>query len=374
MKTTRKILLAVTGLSPQIVTETLYALASRQVKPWIPDEVHIITTATGAENARLNLLLPEKGWFHRLCKDYNLPSIAFPQQNIHILRDSGKQPMEDIRTQEQNTLAADLITDILRKLTQSPDTELHVSIAGGRKTMGYYLGYALSLYGRPQDKLSHVLVSDPYETNRDFYYPTPYDHPIHVRRGDKETTVDARNAQVELADIPFVRLREGLPASLLKGHASFSQTVLAAQCGARPLELVLDLRQRTATAGGERLKLSPQGFVLLLWMARRRQNGAPPLRCTTKDDNIDAAREYLAVLRELYGEFSPEYERTEKALKNGMNSEWLSPAKKRLRDALVRALGENEAEHYAIQTLGKRADALFQLAIEPAHIKFLEEA
>ncbi|MGQ9830224.1 MAG: hypothetical protein ACUVQI_01170 [Thermochromatium sp.] len=54
---------------------------------------------------------------------------------------------------------------------------------------------------RFQDWLS---LSDPYETNRDFYYPMPYEHPIHSRRGDKEVTVDARNAHVDLADIPFV--------------------------------------------------------------------------------------------------------------------------------------------------------------------------
>ena len=73
----RRILLAVTGLTPQVVTETLYALACRAQSPWIPDEIHLITTATGAENARLNLLLPD-GWFHRLCSDYQLPEIRFP--------------------------------------------------------------------------------------------------------------------------------------------------------------------------------------------------------------------------------------------------------------------------------------------------------
>ncbi len=208
----RRILLAVTGLTPQVVTETLYALACRADSPWVPDEIHLITTATGAENARLNLLLPD-GWFHRLCADYHLPAIDFPVGNIHIASDADGRPLDDIRSQEENTQIADFITETVRTLTGDGDSnsELHVSIAGGRKTMGYYLGYALSLYGRPQDRLSHVLVSDPYETNRDFYYPTPYERPIHSKRGDKEITVDARNARVELADIPFVRLRDGLP-------------------------------------------------------------------------------------------------------------------------------------------------------------------
>jgi len=366
--TTRRILLAVTGLTPQVVTETLYALACRSKAPWIPDEIHLITTATGAENARLNLLLPG-GWFHRLCTDYQLPSIAFPLENIHILRAANGAPLNDIRTPEQNTLAADFITETMRRLTGASDSELHVSIAGGRKTMGYYLGYALSLYGRPQDRLSHVLVSDPFETNREFYYPTPYDHPIHSRRGDKEITVDARNARVELADIPFVRLRAGLPTELLQGDARFSQAVAAAQRGGREVSLVIDLAARKAAAGGEPLKLTPQNFTLLLWLARRRLGRREPIHCSVYDSNPDAAHEYLGVCREVYGENSAEFERLEIALKKGMDSTWFSPAKTRLHKALVRALGENGAAPYLIRQVGGRKEARFELSLDPACIR-----
>ena len=66
----RKILLAVTGLSPQIVTETLYALAVGQDTPWVPDEIHLITSCEGADRARLSLLDPGAGQFYALCRDY----------------------------------------------------------------------------------------------------------------------------------------------------------------------------------------------------------------------------------------------------------------------------------------------------------------
>ncbi|MDP2432344.1 MAG: CRISPR-associated ring nuclease Csm6 [Pseudomonadota bacterium] len=369
--TPRRILLAVTGLTPQVVTETLYALACRKESPWVPDEIHLITTATGAENARLNLLLPG-GWFHRLCADYQLPAIDFLVENIHILTDAAGRALDDIRTPEQNTLAADFITETVRRLTETADSELHVSIAGGRKTMGYYLGYALSLYGRLQDRLSHVLVSDPYETNREFYYPTPYDHPIHSRRGDKEITVDARNAQVDLADIPFVRLREGLPERLLTGTARFSQAVAAAQCSGREISLTFDLAAHTVTAGGEAVKLTPQNFTLLLWLARRRLASREPVHCRVYDSNRDAAHEYLALCRELFGAHGHETERAESGLKNGMDSTWFSPAKSRLNKALVKALGENGAQPYCIHPVGKRSDARFGLTLGPDHIRVQE--
>ena len=202
----RRVLLAVTGLSPQVVTETLYALAVIEEPRFVPTEIHLITTARGAERARLELLEGESGWFHRLCRDYGLPPIRFGAENIHTLPDEAGHPLPDIRSRAENTLAADFITAKVAELTQDDTAALHVSLAGGRKTMGYYLGYALSLYGREQDRLSHVLVSGRYENHPLFFYPTPYFHRIHAQP-DQEP-LDTSKAEVVLADIPFVRLRK----------------------------------------------------------------------------------------------------------------------------------------------------------------------
>jgi CRISPR-associated protein (TIGR02584 family) len=66
----RRVLLMVTGRSPQVVTETLYALCRDQDPPFVPTEVQVITTSEGAQDARLSLLLEDPGWFHRLCRDW----------------------------------------------------------------------------------------------------------------------------------------------------------------------------------------------------------------------------------------------------------------------------------------------------------------
>lgn len=363
----RRILLAVTGLTPQVVTETLYALACGREDAWIPTEIHLITTATGAENAWLNLLAGQ-AWFHRLVADYQLPDIHFPPENIHILHDARGEPLDDIRSPEQNTLAADFITEWVRRLTADKNSELHVSIAGGRKTMGYYLGYALSLYGRPQDRLSHVLVSEPFETNREFYYPTPYDHPIHGRQGAREITVNARQARVDLAEIPFVRLREGLPDELLSGQTCFSRAVAAAQCSGREPALVLHPATRQASAQGEALRLTPQNFALLYWMARRRQENQGPLHITSYAGNPEYAHEFLELCKALFGRHSTEYERTAAALHQGMDSNWFSPAKTRLEYKFIQALGKNAAQPYLIRNVGDRRNPRFELTLEPHHI------
>ncbi|HIE55737.1 MAG TPA: TIGR02584 family CRISPR-associated protein, partial [Chromatiaceae bacterium] len=232
-----RILLLVTGLSPQVVTETLYALAVNQETPWIPTQMHLITTLEGRKRAELALLSEDPGWFPRLLRDYDLPAIAFDTDHIHVLTDPAGQPLDDIRTPEDNERAADQITDLVRRFTSEAETAVHASIAGGRKTMGYYLGYALSLFGRPQDRLSHVLVSEPFESSWNFFYPTPYRQVIETPKGALADTWEAR---ITLAQIPFVRLREELPQRLLEGRASFSETVAAIQKAQQPPHLIIN--------------------------------------------------------------------------------------------------------------------------------------
>ncbi len=368
----RRILLAVTGLTPQVVTETLFALACRADSPWVPDEIHLITTASGAENARLNLLLPD-GWFHRLCADYQLPPIDFPVRNIHIVCDAEGRPLDDIRDQQENTQAADFITETVRSLTEGSDSELHVSIAGGRKTMGYYLGYALSLYGRPQDCLSHVLVSDVYETNRDFYYPTPYEHPIHSRRGDKEITVDAHKAKVELADIPFVRLREGLPERLCSGKAVFSRVVATANRGLDAPRLVLDVGKREVWADDEILDLSGTEFLLLLWLAERCARG----EAATDWSSEKMADEFLLTARQVLGNsMGSDYERIEEALDwrkvtTIKTAKYFEPHKSRIKSAIVATLGKQAAARYLIASTRENAIALNFLPLDPGQIEII---
>lgn len=244
----RRILLCVAGLSPQIVTETLYALTVIGEPRFVPTEIHLLTTAEGAERARLTLLSEEPGWFHRLRQDHGLPEIRFALDTLHILRAADGRPLNDIRELADNEAIADAITHQVRELTADPDSAVHASIAGGRKTMGFYLGYALSLFGRPQDRLSHVLVSSPFESNPNFFYPAPVARVIFAT-GPDQRPLDASAATVMLADIPFVRLRDGLHGALLRDGASFSEVVRQAQRNLAAPSLMLTLRAAGCAAG-----------------------------------------------------------------------------------------------------------------------------
>ena len=212
------------------------------------------------------LVVDKPGWFFRLCLDYEPPAIRFSNETIHVLKDDCGNPMEDIRSPADNRSAADGITGLIREFTADPDSALHVSIAGGRKTMGFFLGYALSLYGRPQDKLSHVLVSDPYEASIGFYYPTPTSRVLELPDG---RLADTSQAVVTLAEIPFVSLRHGLPEALLTGRATYNDTVEAARSALGPAELLIDLETRRVRAAGKVFSLPPAELALLSVFARR---------------------------------------------------------------------------------------------------------
>lgn len=336
--------------------------------PWIPTDIHVITTKAGADNARLNLLSDRKGWFHRLCSDYQLPPIRFDVRTIHVIKDRTGVALSDIRSQADNEDAADFICQIVRDLTANIDSELHVSIAGGRKTMGYYLGYALSLFGREQDRLSHVLVSAPFENSRQFYYPTPYEMPIDTRQGDKTLTLDARDAVVELADIPFVRLRHGQPVEILAGRAQFSQSVRAVQRAFAPPNLTIDLTQRRVQAGGDAISLPPAQIAFLAWFARRKVTGLPPL-LLDKRDSEHYAQAFLNEYGATQGPLG-NVEATERRLANGLDGDMFSETKSKLHRSLNARLGRAAAMNYQIKDTGSRGNKCFFLDLDAAKIHF----
>lgn len=366
----RRVLLAVSGLSPQIVTETIYALASDPCHgPFVPTEVHLITTREGAQRAELSLLSDDLGWFHRLCRDFHLPGIQFNRQHIHIIRDHNERGMDDIRTPEDNRAAADFITAQVRHFTADPQCALHVSIAGGRKTMGFFLGYALSLYGRDQDRLSHVLVSEPYENSFDFFYPTPYSRVLTVRSPQGERLVDAALAEVTLAEIPFVSLRHGLPQSLLAGHATFSEAVQAVRATLAAPMLLLDLARRRVVAGGVTVELPPAELALLAVFARRTQANQPPLPAPPKTGEADLAwaQRYLVEYKAITGCMA-DTDATLRALRNGMDGEYFSQRKSKLEKRLKAALGP-AADAYRVHDGGTRPRR-YGLTLSPDAVRF----
>ena len=373
----KRILLCVAGLSPQIVTETFYALATQ--KDFIPDEVHVITTTEGAQRIHLTLLEPDANeqHFRRLCEDLNVDpaNILFDDSTIHFIPASpaGATPqtgtisaawetppdatalhLGDIRDVADNEAAADTITAIVKMLTADSKTIIHASIAGGRKTMGFYLGYAMSLFGREQDHLSHVLVSAPFESHPQFYYPPR--KPI-VLRDREQRPIHTRDAKITLADIPFVRLRGHLDNRILGEGISYSETVRRTQRNVDPPRLRLDPANRTIYCGEKRIAMKPNLFAFYAWFARRLQAGNPGIHWIEDKAKEEYLEEYACVA----GEHGGRYDVAERSLKHGMTSDFFETKTAKLKKRLEYALGLEPARPYLPQNIGMKPKTRYRL-------------
>ncbi len=211
--TTKTVLLAVTGLSPAIVTETVWALA-QEGREHIPARVLFITTGTGARKIEEQLFTPQVA-LGGVCAWEALRSalgvgpdqlqaepvcvLAAPNPNTGRM-----EPLEDIKTPAQNSAAANLILERVRAYVENPELRLVASIAGGRKTMGALLHAAMTLLARETDRITHVLVSSPFESTPGFFFPAQPGGALADRSGGSH---DPATAVVHLADVPFVPLR-----------------------------------------------------------------------------------------------------------------------------------------------------------------------
>ncbi|MEQ1531591.1 MAG: CRISPR-associated ring nuclease Csm6, partial [Methylococcales bacterium] len=364
---TKTILLNVTGLTPQVVTETLYALHKQGYD--LPEQIHILTTTEGYQRAKLTLIT--EGWLARFYKDYQLPMPAFSEQHIHVLQDANGQDLADIRSQADNQAMADSITEWIRNFTTNSRTALHVSIAGGRKTMGFYAGYALSLYGRPQDKLSHVLVSADFESHPQFYYPTPYSQVIYGNDPTRKP-LDTQQADVILADIAFVRLRHGLDDALLQGKSSFSQSVAEAQQALGPAHLTINIKNRELIAHNKAIKLIPVDLAFYLWLLQRQSKHQAAPNCPSDGaPDTDYAQQYLEQYHRIHGNMGGA-DRTTETLQTGMSKAFFEQRKSRINKSIQLTLS-HAASPYLISPVGKRPRTCYQILLPAQQIQYLQE-
>jgi len=365
----RRTLLCVAGLFPQVVTETLYALAIAARDPFVPTEVFLVSTEEGVKRARLMLLSPDQAWFQRLCDDYQLDGVHFDSGSLITLQ-GPDGPLTDIRTETDNAAAADQITQLIADLTQDPTRALHVSIAGGRKTLGFYAGYALSLLGRPQDRLSHVLVNEPFEANANFFYPPPQSRVLIL---EKTRPVETSEARVELALIPFVRLRHGLPTGLVTGKVRFGEVVKLAEQEFGLPTLDIDIGQGRLLCAGRLIPMRPMSLAIYIVLAERARAQLHPMSAVDLDESefLDHVTEVYRRLRKL-DPWSPPLEQLRRRLQSRDRTQWFREHASRANEALLSALA-NSSEPYRIRMTGQRKGRRYGLDLPPERIDFAAE-
>ncbi|MGC8735488.1 MAG: CRISPR-associated ring nuclease Csm6, partial [Dissulfurimicrobium sp.] len=219
----KNILLAASGLSPQVITEALYALW-HQGRPI--SRLEIITTRTGKERILAGLFSPMDGKLLAFMQEFGIPEndIEFGPHLIHVLKDETGNELDDIITPKDNKILLQTCIDLAYQLTSDPDSAVFFLVAGGRKTMTSCLTLAAQIYGRPQDRIYHVLVTPEFEQCRDFWYPPKISKNIAVRNNNGiEYVINTKYAKIELISIPFISIRKHLDPKMLSHPISPSE-------------------------------------------------------------------------------------------------------------------------------------------------------
>jgi CRISPR-associated protein Csx14 len=271
----KTIFLAVCGLSPQVITETLFGLhqTGRTV-----EAIHIITTQRGKEKILATLLEPGAGYYFRYLHEYEkeIRSIDFGPPTIHTLTNEQGRELEDIRDETDNEQLLRMCLELTFRFTSDPTSAVYFSLAGGRKTMSSCLALAAQMYGRSQDRLFHVLVSPEFEGNPDFFYPPKNSHLIELRdeKGNpyyKET----RYAEINLVHLPFVSIRERLGREYLKKPLD-PATLMMSLVREDQTRLVINLLHKKVTYRGIELDMMPARLALYVFFAMKKKECSLP--------------------------------------------------------------------------------------------------
>jgi len=314
-------LLIATGKSPQVITETIFEIY--RLEDRVPRSVHVITTQVGRIFGEALLLgrdltdpttgkrvsEPEDRWTpfcRNVFGEEALGTRRFEQDPpidlTFYVPDVEGQPLPDIRRRGDDTRFGNTCYEQVEKLTREGQFDLIGSIAGGRKTMGAHVMTAFSVYARPDDRLTHVLVTDPeLEYDPSFFYP-PKGTP---RYGDL----------LDLVDVPFPRLRallesdliEGLPEDRrdLQGILDALEPHIASMRSVEQITLELhDHKAHLVFTGGQRgaelarCRLPPKAASTLVVFAEHRagHDAAVPAPHFVDNDEVETQRTAVAKL------------------------------------------------------------------------------
>ncbi len=219
----------VLGTSPAVVTETLFALEEQHDFRLGIHRIDLITTKSG--RARSEDVLKQQ--LRGLGDEHD---VKLTEVNWHVVSDEQGHQLDDLITDSDSQAAAELILKVIRQLCLDDMCQVFASLAGGRKTMSYFMGLAMSLCARNEDKLYHVLVPPQFEKfDSGFFYP---------RKGEE--------SPISLPELPFPRLRgylEEKKPDLYSSKTSFDKFMKAANQALGPdlppeFTLLVDLENR----------------------------------------------------------------------------------------------------------------------------------
>jgi len=350
LSSTKNILICITGLTPQIVTETLFCLS---VKNKIPvNEIYVLTTSRGRDvilgkdKHTSTPKTPLNKEITAICKKYKIRKPLFAENEKHIIvakEESVELP--DIRTDKDNILFPNKAAEFIREKSSDPENTLYCSITGGRKSMSVHLANAISLFARPQDKLLHVLTKEEHEFKG--FYP----------KSEKEIE------DLEISEIPFVRLRSLLSSEMKDTKLlkyKFDKIVKVTQRRLKvlsnPKKLIIDIEKRELRYANESLTLEPMEFLFYYYFVDIKNRGKGKINVydfilsETKDQFIS-----------YFEEFYPYYYINEKNwYKKGFSKEYFNQRRSKVNKKITGLIDDKDiADNFIINVNRRYRDSKY---------------
>lgn len=272
----KNILVCVTGLTPQVVTEALFCLSKQREKISV-DEVYVLTTSKGRDviagkkvtvGKGRSLQLPALSLeIDRMCNKYKFKRPKFDSTGEHVkVATELSIELNDIRDDHHNKLFPNTVCRFLNELSKDNDNIVHCLISGGRKSMSVDLAFGLSLFGRENDRLWHVLT----HVDQEFQHFFP----------EKKS----QEKDLMLSEIPYVRLRRILANGI--GNINFSEFNFTEIVNFTQQELLkkvaeklyISTRRREIWYGNnERVEIGPKPINLYRYLADNNLNYKRPI-------------------------------------------------------------------------------------------------
>lgn len=370
----KNILLAVVGLSPQVVTETLFALHQQRRTV---DAIHLITTRRGKEIINAHLLSPTDGQYYQYLQEYSLDraAIDFGFHTIHTIKTKRGSEIDDIEGAEENELLLKACLDLTFQFTRDPDTAVFFSIAGGRKTMSACLMVAAQFYARPQDRIYHVLVTPEFENNPDFYYPPRKSITIELKDAKGEPVYkETKYAAVTLVPIPFVSIRDRIADELLQAPHE-PATLMQSLIKDEPAQLTIDLTGGKLMYKKVELDLMPAHLALYAFFALQKKSCRREVsvcgECTECFVDIQDVLSRSTEIADLYRQVAgtrPLEEMSDSGIVS-LNKQNFQSVKSKIRHALQKAYGLYALLELAIDSVGKKPDTRYGIPISKERIR-----
>ncbi len=280
-RTSHCVLIAVCGISPAVITETVQAIY-QHYPTFIIDEVIVLTTTAGRDKLITQIL--QSGAWEKLREELQAREgeLRFGDcaDSIQLIPTFDKKSnLSDINTPNDHLSMANQLCRILRGYTDNPDITVLASLAGGRKTMSTMMGFCFSLFAREPDKLFHVLVNEPFDGRLDPPFLFKPQKAVMHKMSD-EKMISSEEAHIDLIEIPCVHLRKLFPQQFGKAASDYSSLVNEADyiAGMGDRELRFDLNTGDVKIGSETVisgDKAPTVFWIYWSVARATKEDVP---------------------------------------------------------------------------------------------------